>query len=240
MDSAKKIRGGFSVSGGARVKKTKAPLRGFTAKEEWIHSATHGLTALVAIFATVLLVLRAAPLGTVHTLGAALFGISLVILYSASATYHASCAIFPSEVRSRVRDIAQKFDHCCIFILIVGTYIPACFTSLGGAIGWTVFGVVGTCCTVGLILNAISVERFQGVSLWLYIITGWTIAIASVPLYRVIGSAGFAFLLAGGIFYTVGVIFYRLQNIKYMHIIWHSLVILGSVMHYLMVYFYCY
>ena len=240
MDNTKKIHCGFSLQKRARLKKHKASLRSFTRIEECIHSATHALTAIAAIFATVFLILRATPLGTVHTLGATLFGISLVILYSASGAYHASCALYPPYVESRVRDIAQKFDHCSIFILIVGTYIPACLTSLGGAVGWTVFGVVGGCCTVGFILNAISVERFKGISLWLYIITGWTIVLASVPLYSAIGSVGFAFLFLGGVFYTVGVIFYCLQSIKYMHIIWHTLVILGSVMHYLMVYFYCY
>lgn len=236
MDSIKKFRSPSSVF---KNGKRNAALRSFSTKEEWIHSATHGSFAIFAIPAAVMLALRAAPLGAVHLTGAILFGLSLFILYSASALYHASCALSPNG-KSRARKITQKLDHCSIFILIVGTYIPACFTSLEGPLGQTVFAAVGICCAVGFILNAISVERFQGVSLWIYIITGWTIALASAALYGAIGGGGFSLLLLGGIFYTAGVVFYCMQNLKYMHIIWHALVMLGSVSHYMMVYFYCY
>ena len=239
MDSAKKLGGNLPAFKNLGEKENP-PLRAFTSGEEIIHSLMHGATAALAILATVMLAIRATPLGNLHTLGAILFGISLIILYSASATYHATCAVYPPNVESRIRSFAQKLDHCSIFILIVGTYIPACFTSLGGFVGWAVFSVVGSCCAFGFVLNAISVERFQGVSLWIYIITGWTIVIASAALYSAIGRDGFSYLVLGGIFYTVGVIFYRLQNVKYMHIVWHALVILGSVMHYITVYFYCY
>jgi hemolysin III len=108
-----------------------------------------------------------------------------------------------------------------------------------GAVGYTVFGVVFISCGVGILLNVIDVERFMKVSLALYVVAGWTIAIAIKPYYEAIGFPGILLLVLGGISYTVGIFFYKAKSVKYMHIIWHLFVLLGSIFHYLMVYFYC-
>ena len=213
--------------------------RQYLLKEEILHTVTHAIGALLGVLALVLLILKALPLGAVATVGAIVFGVSLIALYSASALYHGSCAYYGEYVVSPVRDFFMKCDHCMIFILIVGTYTPACIYAMGGVVGWCVFGVVATSSILGLILNSIDVDRYHKISLVLYLVTGWTIAAASVPYFKAIGPVGFGFLLLGGAFYTVGVIFYKMQKVPYMHVLWHLFVLGGSVMHFFMVYGYC-
>lgn len=207
--------------------------------EEILHTVTHGIGAILGIAGLVLLILKALPLGVVATVGAVVFGISLIALYSASALYHGSCAYYGEFVVSPIRDFFMKCDHCMIFILIVGTYTPACIYAMGGWVGWCVFGVVATSSILGLVLNSVDVDRYHKISLVLYLVTGWTIAAASVPYFKAIGPVGFAFLLFGGAFYTIGIVFYKMQKVPYMHVIWHLFVIGGSVMHFFMVYGYC-
>ena len=214
--------------------------RQYFKREEVLHSLSHALGALLGVLGLVLLILKAIPLGAVAVVGGAVFGVALIVLYSASALYHGACAHYGEYTVSPVRDFFMKCDHCMIFILIVGTYTPACIYAMGGWIGWTVFGVVAGSSVLGLVLNANDVDRFHKISLVLYLVTGWAIAAASIPYYKAIGPVGFGFLLAGGLFYTIGVIFYKLQKIPYMHLLWHLFVIGGSVMHFFMVYGYCF
>ena len=220
--------------------KKELKARDFSGFEEVMHSLTHGIGAFLSILGLILLIFRVSGSGVVQIISTAIFGSSLVVLYSASCAYHTSCAYYGEHTVSRVRDFFMKCDHCMIFILILGTYTPACISAMGGWIGWTVFGIVAALCTLGIILNAIDVERFSKISLVLYILTGWTIAVASVPYFNAVGSLGFLFLILGGVLYTVGVAFYKLKHVRYMHIVWHLFVLCGSVMHYIMVYFFCY
>lgn len=205
-----------------------------THKEEILHSLTHGSAAVMSAVGLFALVMKTYALGLIDLIGSIIFGASLVMLYSASAIYHSA----PYETRSR--EVLQKLDHCMIFVLILGTYVPACWTSLGGWLGWSVFGVVAACAVVGIAVNLIDIGRFHKLSLVLYVVSGWMIAIATVPFVKAIGWGGFGFLLAGGIFYTVGIIFYRMTETKYMHLVWHLFVILGSVMHFITIYEYVY
>ncbi len=205
-----------------------------SATEEFLHSLTHGASAVLSAVGLVFLIMKTATLGVLDLVGSVIFGVSLVMLYSASAIYHAS----PYETKSR--EVLQKLDHCMIFVLILGTYAPACWTTLGGWLGWCVFAVVAVCGVVGVAINLIDIGRFYKLSLVLYVVSGWMIAIATVPFIKAIGWEGFAFLLGGGIFYTAGLIFYRMKNTKYMHLIWHLFVMLGSLMHYIMIYSYVY
>lgn len=202
--------------------------------EELVNALTHGIGALAAILATVLLVIKTAGLGTLSVVSAVLYGSSMIILYSASCAYHTV------KNGTRAKVFLQKFDHASIFLLITGTYIPGCWVSMGGVVGWLVFSLVFGCGIVGIVLNCIDVKRFSRICLWLYIIAGWTIAAALYPYYKAIGGMGILFLVAGGILYTGGIVFYKMKKTPYMHALWHVFVILGSVMHYLMVYFYCY
>ncbi|MBQ8688823.1 MAG: hemolysin III family protein [Clostridia bacterium] len=215
-------------------------VRKYSTLEETIHSLTHGAGALLGVVGLILLIMKTREQGTVNLVGSILFGASLILLYSASCIYHGTCAYLGADSDNIVKVMTEKLDHCAIFILITGTYIPACWTALGGWVGWTVFGVVATCGIVGITLNCISVERFSKISLALYVIAGWMIALASVPYAKAIGLEGFAYLLAGGVSYTVGIAFYKAKSIPYMHVMWHVFVLLGSIMHYIMIYSYCY
>ncbi len=205
-----------------------------THKEEFLHSLTHGSAAVLSAVGLALLVVKTASLGIVDLIGSIIFGVSLVLLYSASAIYHSA----PYETRSR--EVLQKLDHCMIFVLILGTYVPACWTALGGWLGWSVFAVVAVCGIVGIAINLIDIGRFHKLSLVLYVVSGWMIAIATVPFIKAIGWQGFAFLLSGGLFYTAGLIFYRMTETRYMHLVWHIFVMLGSLMHFIMIYQYVY
>ena len=230
------INGGFKN----KANKSKKTPREFTCFEEILHAIIHGAGAALAVAATVLLILKTAGTAAIDVVSAALFGASLIILYSASCAYHTSCALYPESVPSKARELTKKFDHCCIFILIGGTYAPACLSSLGGALGWTVFAIVGGSCAFGFVLNCINVEKFRKISLALYIITGWAIILVSIPFSKAIGTTGFSFLVLGGILYTLGIVFYKIQSVRYFHVLWHLFVLSGSIMHYLMIYLYCY
>lgn len=215
--------------------------RDLTRGEEIVNTVTHAVGAFVSVGGLVALLVKVAGQGdAIATVGAAIFGVALIFMYAASSLYHASCAVYGEYKPSRLRDFLQKCDHSMIFFLIIGTYIPVCWSAIGGWIGWTVFGIVGACCVLGVILNLIDVQRYHKVCLVLNLVTGWAIVAAALPCYNGIGPIGFNFLVAGGIFYTVGVLFYRMQNVYGMHAIWHLFVIGGSLMHYLMIYFYCY
>ena len=203
-------------------------------REEFLHSLTHGASAIISAIGLVLLVMKTSALGILELVGSIIFGASLVMLYSASAIYHSA------TYETRSRDVLQKLDHCMIFVLILGTYVPACWTSLGGWLGWSIFAVVAVCGVVGVAINLIDIGRFHKLSLVLYVVSGWMIAIATVPFIRAVGWQGFTFLLLGGVFYTVGIIFYRMTNVKYMHFVWHLFVMLGSLMHFIMIYRYVY
>ena len=213
--------------------------REYLKREEHLHTLTHAAGAVLAVLGLILLLIKAVPLGTAATVGAAAFGGALILLYSASALYHGACARVGDYAVSPVRDFFMKCDHCMIYALIAGTYAPACLYAMRGWVGATVFAVVASCSVLGLVLNMIDVDRFARLSLVLYLITGWTIAAASIPYYRAIGPWGFGLLIVGGILYTVGVIFYKRQTVPYMHVIWHLFVLGGSIAHFFMVYSYC-
>ena len=203
-------------------------------KEEKINATIHVASALVAVLGCVLLIIKSAPLGALAIVSAALYGAAMILLYSASSTYH----LVKNGTKAKI--FLQKFDHASIFLLITGTYIPGCWVAMGGVVGWLVFGVVGFCGIVGIVLNCISVKKYSKICLFLYIVAGWTIAAALYPYYKAIGGMGILFLVLGGLLYTGGIFFYRKKKTPYMHAIWHMFVTLGSVMHYFMVYFYCY
>ena len=213
--------------------------REFYRGEEIAHAATHGAGVILGIVGLILMLIKASSSGASAIIGAAVFGAALMILYSASFAYHGSCALYGSVAPSKIRDICMKCDHSLIYILILGTYTPACISAMGGFVGYLVFGVVLATCLVGIVLNVIDVERFMKISLVLYLIAGWTIALAIKPYYNAIGKDGIILLVLGGVAYTVGVLFYKAKKIPYMHIIWHVFVLLGSFFHFLMVYLYC-
>jgi hemolysin III len=194
--------------------------------EEIANAITHGIGALLAIAALVVLVVLAAMKGTVwHVVSFSIFGTTLVLLYFASTLYH-------SLTFTRAKGLFHKFDHISIYLLIAGTYTPFCLTALRGWIGWTVFGIVWTCAIFGAVIKAISIGSKVRLSTILYVMMGWVILIAIKPLYEAMSFNGFMFLIAGGVSYTLGTFFFMRDQVKYNHSVWHLFVLGGSVLHF--------
>lgn len=209
-----------------RVPSEHKPKRKYSTGEEIANSITHGIGAALAVAALVILIVFSALRGTVwHIISFSIFGATLVLLYFASTLYH-------SLTHRGAKALFHKFDHISIYLLIAGTYSPYCMTALRGWIGWSVFGVVWACAILGTIAKSISVARNVRLSTLLYVLMGWVIVIAIVPLYQAMTVAGFTLLIAGGLSYTTGTIFFLRDHVKYNHSVWHLFVIGGSVLHF--------
>jgi hemolysin III len=195
-------------------------------REEIWNAITHGLGALLAIVALVLLVVFAAIYGTVwHVVSFSIFGATLVLLYFASTLYH-------SFTGPRVKRVFKKFDHMAIFLLIAGTYTPFCLAALQGWMGWTILAIVWTCCVLGIVMKALYIGKKEIISTIAYVVMGWIILFAIKPLYMQISTASFVFLVVGGVSYTAGTFFFLFDRIKYNHSIWHLFVLGGSICHF--------
>jgi hemolysin III len=198
----------------------------YSTKEEIANAITHGVGALLAIAALVVLVVLAAIKGNAwHVISFSVFGSTLVLLYFASTLYH-------SLTNVRAKNVFHKFDHIAIYLLIAGTYTPFCLTALRGWIGWTVLGVVWSCAILGTVLKSISVGNRVLMSTILYVLMGWVILIAIKPLYLAMPLNGFLLLILGGVSYTLGTIFFIRDKVKYNHSVWHVFVLGGSVLHF--------
>lgn len=205
-----------------------------TLGEEIANAVSHGLGAALAVAGTVLLIIRACfKSGALGIVAASLFGASMIILYTISCLYH-------SLTNHTAKKVFRIFDHCSIFLLILGTYIPISLVSLGGALGWTLFGVITACAVIGIVFNSIDLVKWQKISLVLYLVMGWAVVAASYTMIKKVDPMGLILLLLGGIFYTVGIIFYKQKDKKYRHFIWHIFVLFGSITHYFCIFYYCY
>lgn len=205
--------------------------RSYTLGEEIFSSVTHGIGTLLAVGGTVVLIVAAAVYGDALTVvSTAVFGASMIILYCMSTLYHAI-------THPKAKQFFRVMDHNTIFFLIAGTYTPITLTILRGTLGWVLFGVIWGVAIVGIVLNSVNLERFRKPSVACYIAMGWVIVIAIRPLLQKMDAACLWLLVAGGVFYTVGVIFYAIKKVRYFHPIWHIFVLLGSLCHYLSILF---
>ena len=195
-----------------------------TRGEEIANTVSHGLGALLAARG---ILSGSAKAGFSLTA----YGISLVLLYTASAVYH---AVQNPEIKRRLRIM----DHCSIFVLILGTYVPMSLLVVGGRTGWMLFLTNTALAVIGITLNAIDLKRFDKVSLALYALMGWLVAAAMGAVVEALPPAGLALLAAGGVAYTAGIIFYKAKG-KYMHFVWHLFVLAGSVLQYFCIARYC-
>ncbi len=196
-----------------------------TAGEELANSISHGVGALLALVGAVPLVVRGAMNGSALQVGSLLaYGISLVLLYGASAIYH---AVRKPELKRMLR----VMDHCSIFVLILGTYIPMCLLVVGGKLGWLLLLTNATLAVVGITLNTIDLKRFDKISLVLYAMMGWLVVVAMRAIVAAMPLSGVLLLAGGGVAYTVGIIFYKSQK-KYRHFVWHLFVLAGSALQY--------
>lgn len=200
--------------------------RKYTLGEELFNAITHGIGALLSVAGCVILLVRCHQLGDgVAAVSSAIYGATLIILYTMSTLYHALA-------NEKAKAVFRVFDHVTIYLLIAGTYTPYTLACLGGAFGWTLFGIVWAAAIVGIVFSSISLRRFQKLSMICYIAMGWVILIAIKPLWQVIGTLPMVFLVIGGVLYTGGVLFYQMKESRYMHSIWHLFVIAGSIFQY--------
>ena len=205
-------------------KRRRLGLPRYTLGEETFSAVSHGVSALYAVGALVWLLLTCRPTA-LRLVSAAVFGGTMVLLYTVSTLYHGLGL-------NRAKVVFRSLDHCTIFLLIAGTYTPITLVCLGGWKGWAMFGVVWAAAALGVVLNAISVERFKKVSMACYLAMGWVVVLAMGDFYRAASPLCFWCLLAGGILYTLGAVLYGVgKKVPYMHAVFHLFVLGGSVLH---------
>ncbi|MFW6239936.1 MAG: PAQR family membrane homeostasis protein TrhA [Thermodesulfobacteriota bacterium] len=209
-----------------------SPARAYRPGEEIANSVTHGIGAGLAIAALGVLTAFASRFGDAwHVVSVSIYGATLILLYTASTLYHG----IPLP---RAKAVLRVLDHVAIFLLIAGTYTPFTLVNLRGPWGWTLFGLIWALAAFGIVFELTPLRRFQRVSLSLYLGMGWVVVVAVRPLWNAMAPGGLILLAAGGLCYTLGVIFYVWRRLPYHHAIWHLFVLGGSVCHFFTVLFY--
>ena len=199
---------------------------------ERFNAWTHLVGTVLSVTGAIILVVMAAAMGDPwKVVSVSIFGASLILLYSASTLYH--------SLRGRAKIILRKLDHLSIYLLIAGTYTPFCLVTLRGAWGWSLFGVVWGLALLGMLQEIKPRSEARIMSLVIYAVMGWVIVVAIEPLLDHLEIAGFVWLAAGGLLYTIGIVFYAFDSrFRHWHGIWHLFVLGGSLAHYVAIAFY--
>ena len=198
-------------------------------REEIIHSVTHGMGLILAIAGLGILIARATACGGArHIAGCSIFGASLIVVYVTSTLYH-------GIQHPETKKVLRIADHVSIYLLIAGTYTPFTLLNLRGAWGWSLFGVVWGLAFLGIVLQFSSLRKYSSIRLILYITMGWAALVAIKPLSASVPMSALTLIVAGGLSYTVGIVFYLWHRLPYHHAIWHVFVLSGSVLHYIAV-----
>jgi hemolysin III len=210
----------------------KAVAATYTLGEEIANSLSHGAGVLFGVFALLLLVLKSIQMDdTLRIVAFTIYGASMVALFLASTLYHA----IPIP---RGKQVLKLVDHCAIYLLIAGTYTPFLLLTLGDTFGAVLMVVIWSLAVAGIIFKIFFLHRFHNLSLAMYLGMGWLAILASYQLLATMPHTGIALLLGGGILYTLGTIFYRVDRIPFNHAIWHLFVLAACVLHFLALYFY--
>jgi hemolysin III len=201
-------------------------------KEETINALTHGLGALFSLAGFIVLVMRASLRGDAwHIVTCSIYGATLVLLFGSSTLYHS----FRSR---RLKHVFRIIDHAAIYLLIAGTYTPFALVKLRGRWGWGLFGVIWGLALAGIVFQIFFVHRFRLLQTLIYLAMGWLALFAAKPLLASVPLPGLLWLLAGGLFYSLGAVFYLWKKLPFHHGIWHLFVLAGSVCHYFAILFY--
>lgn len=195
------------------------------------NAITHGIGALLAIAGAVYLIAASAHGTPSLVVSCSIFSVTLVLVYICSTLYH-------SLVRTRARHVFHILDHSAIYLLIAGTYTPFCLVTLRGTLGWTIFGVEWALAVSGVVFKSFAIGRFEVASALVYLGQGWFVVVAAGPLIHSLGWHGLLWLGAGGVAYSLGIIFFALDRLRYFHALWHLFVLAGSVAHYFAILFY--
>jgi len=194
------------------------------------NSITHGVGAALAIGGSVYLIVVAARGSVWQIVSCSIFAATLILVYVFSTLYH-------SLVRTRARHVFQIFDHSAIYLLIAGTYTPFTLVTLRGPVGWVLFAIVWATAIAGVVFKCLAIGRFAVASAIIYLLQGWFIVLAVRPLALAIGWKGMSWVIAGGLAYSLGVLFFALDRFRYFHAIWHVFVLAGSIAHYFAILF---
>ena len=204
----------------------------YTLGEEIAHAVSHGIGILLSLAGRGVMVVFASLYGDAwHIVSCRIYGATLILLYTASTLYH-------GITLPRVKQVLQRIDHAAIFLLIAGTYTPFTLVTLRGAWGWTLFGLVWGFAILGVVLETMVTKRIKWLSISLYVGMGWLVLIAIRPMLDSVASGGLILLLAGGLCYSLGVIFYVWKRLAYHHAVWHLFVMAGSLLHFFSIFFY--
>ena len=204
----------------------------YTKKEEVVNAITHGIGVLLSITALVFLVINAVQNGSAwHVVTFTIYGVSMLLLYLSSTLVHS----FPE---GKLKDLFEIFDHSAIYLFIAGTYTPFTLIVINGALGWTLLGIVWGIAIAGIVFKSFFAKKFMYISTVLYVVMGWLIVIGWQPLTATLPTAGIVLLVAGGLLYTIGAIFYVWRGFTFHHAVWHLFVLAGSVTHFFSVLFY--
>ncbi|WP_055108495.1 PAQR family membrane homeostasis protein TrhA [Paenibacillus ihumii] len=195
-------------------------------REEIANAITHGIGTVLSVAALVLLIVFSSLKGTAwHVVSFTIYGVTMLLLYVCSTLVH-------SFKEGKVKDLFEFFDHSSIYLYIAGTYTPFLLVAIRGPLGWSLFGIIWGIALLGVLFKAFFVKRFLFMSTFFYLIMGWLIVIAWGPLTAAVPSGGIALLVAGGVLYSLGTIFYVWRAFPYHHAIWHLFVLGGSVTHF--------
>jgi len=189
------------------------------------NAITHGIGAGLAIAGGVVLIVVSTRGTAWHVVSCSIFAATLMLVYICSTLYH-------SLVRTGARHVFHILDHSSIYLLIAGTYTPFCLVTLRGALGWTIFGVEWGLAVCGVVFKSFAVGRFEVFSSLVYLAQGWFVVIALGPVVHSLGWHGLLWLGVGGLAYTLGIIFFAMDRLRYFHALWHLFVLAGSVAHY--------
>ena len=198
----------------------------YTFGEELANSITHGLGVALSVAGLVILVVLSAFHGNAwHVVSCAIYGTTMILLYTASTLYH-------SFQNPNIKRVMRVLDHSSIYLLIAGTYTPFTLVTLHGPWGWSLFGVVWGLALAGIAFKVYFTGRFPKISTIIYVGMGWIAVIAIKPLIDILPTGGLIFLFGGGLSYTFGVIFYVWHKLPYHHAVWHLFVLGGTVLHF--------
>lgn len=204
----------------------------FSKREEVANSITHGIGVILSIAALVLLIVFASLKGNAwHVVSFTLFGSTMLLLYTSSTMLH-------SLPQGKAKNVFEILDHSSIYFFIAGTYTPFLFLAVKGSLGWSLFGVVWGLAIAGTVFKCFFVKKYLFVSTIGYVALGWMITFAWGPITNSLPYDAILLLVLGGIFYTVGAIFYLWRMFPYHHALWHLFVVAGSVMHFFCIFMY--
>jgi len=206
-------------------------MRKQTPFEEKLNALTHGIGAILGIVALVLLIILETKKTEFSLFSVIIYGLSIIILFTASTVYH----IISDEKKKHYFRIV---DHVSIYLLIAGTYSPVLLITLEHSLGWPLFCTVWGIAAFGVILKLFFTGRFNVFSTLLYLVMGWLVVFDFATLSSIMEPNGIILLMAGGLSYTVGIVFYAIEKIPYNHVIWHLFVLAGAICHFFMVLFY--